>query len=64
MLHLARSEYFPSVKNIMDMCVEIANMKHREREHKQLMEPEMTPEQIKQNADRARAIVKGIGKVA
>ena len=61
-LHRSGSEYFPSVKHIIDRCNEVWN--ERRRNIKKLPEPipDLTPEQIRDNTDRARKRVKGMLK--
>ena len=61
-LHRKASQYMPTGKDILDRCSDV--WEERRRNIKQLPEPipELTPEQIKENADRVRKIVKEAGK--
>ena len=62
LLHQSQSVYFPQPKDILDRCQEV--WAERQRNIKRLDEPipDMTPEQIKEFADRARAAAKGLFK--
>lgn len=60
-LHRKGSLWFPTINEILERCKDVWNAKQRAT--KKLLEPipELTPEQIKENADRVRARIKGIG---
>jgi len=53
-LHMEASEYFPTLKEILDCCSSV--WEKRRREVKVLPEPIplLTPEQVKENAERVR----------
>lgn len=61
--HRQRSEFFPTGKEILDVCQEI----WRERKYNtpRLPEPvsDLSPEQLKENVKRVRQAIKPIGKV-
>lgn len=61
-LHREGSDYFPTIKNILDRCRDV--WAERQRNIKKLPEliPDLTPAQIRENAARARAIVKKMSK--
>ncbi len=63
-LHRKASQFMPTGKDILDRCNDV--WEERRRNIKQLPEPipDLTPEQIKENAHRARKIVKEVGKKA
>ena len=56
-LHREASNYFPTVKDILDCCNSV--WEERRRNIKKLPEPipDLTPEQIKENADKVRKII-------
>jgi len=60
-LHKEWSDYFPNIKNLLDRCSDV--WKERQRNIKKLPEPipDLTQEQIKENAKRARDKIRGIG---
>ena len=57
-LHRRASTYMPTGKDILDRCADV--WAQRRRDIKSLPEPipELTPEQVKENADRVRAIIR------
>jgi len=59
--HREQSLWFPTLKEILDCCKAV--WAERQRNIKKLPEPipDLTPEQIKENAQRARNATKGIG---
>ena len=62
-LHREGSLWFPTIKEILERCQDVWNTRHREIKRLPEPIPDLTPEQIKENADRVRSIIKsGIGK--
>ena len=59
-LHRRASQFFPTGKDVLDRCADV--WAERQRNIKKLPEPipDLTPEQIKENADRARGVIKNI----
>ena len=60
-LHKEGSDYFPNIKNLLDCCVDV--WAERQRNIKKLPEPvpNLTPEQIKENAENIRHLLRNIG---
>ncbi len=56
-LHRKASQYMPTGKDILDRCINV--WEERRRNIKKLPEPipDLTPEQIKENADKVRKII-------
>ena len=56
-LHRKGSQYMPTGKDILDRCGDV--WAERQRNIKRLPEPipDLTPEQVKENADRVRKII-------
>ena len=61
-LHRKASQYMPTGKDVLDRCRDV--WAERQRNIKKLPEPipDLTPEQIKKNAEKARSLIRGIGK--
>lgn len=59
-LHRKASQFMPTGKDILDRCADV--WEERQRNIKKLPEPipDLTPEQIKENADRVRKVIKDI----
>ncbi len=57
-LHKAYSEYFPNIKNLLDYCQDV--WRERDRKKLRIVEPVpvLSPEQVKENADRVRLAIK------
>lgn len=62
-LHRKGSQFMPTGRDILDRCNDVWN--ERRRNIKKLPEPipDLTPEQIRENAAKARAVVKKMMKV-
>ena len=61
-LHREGSVYFPTITEVLARCRDV--WAERQRNIKKLPEPipDLTPEQIKKNAEKARSLIRGIGK--
>ena len=61
-LHRKASQFIPTGKDVLDRCADV--WAERQRNIKKLPEPipDLTPEQIKENADRVRKVMKHIPK--
>ena len=61
-LHRKASQFMPTGKDVLNRCADV--WETRQRNIKKLPEPipDLTPEQIKENADRVRQIIKNMGK--
>ena len=59
--HRKTSEYFPTIKNLMDHCQAIHNERFRNTPRLQEPELDLTPEQVAENIKKVREIIrKGI----
>ncbi len=56
-LHREASNYFPTVKDILDCCNGVWEERHRNIKKLPEPIPDLTPEQIKENADKVRKII-------